>query len=93
VKRVRLKRRQPKLPDGVTRTDDGRPPDLVLRSECHPLAKGRRPAIGATYWWTLKLDLEDDRRLHLEIGEEGYRQFAAIFLVAAIDDAAEAEKR
>lgn len=61
------------------------PADLVLRSDCHPEAGGRRAVIGDQAW-AFVIPLADGRRLRLEMGRRGRDAMLAMLIDETVDD-------
>lgn len=63
-------------------------PDVVLTSECHPEACGRKPKT-AEQAWTFQCTLEDGSIVALRIGKKGRDSFKAMLEQEEVDDVAE----
>jgi hypothetical protein len=60
-------------------------PDLVFRSIDHPEANGRTPVPGDQIY-TIGVDLEDGRHLHLKMGRNSFDNFRGMLEQMDADD-------
>ena len=62
--------------------------DVTVRTQCHPLANGRKARNGE-HSWSLAFKLDDGRMLTVQMGKKAHDAFRSFVLREELDDAAD----